>query len=163
MTVFLFVCSIVLLMVGHALRLMRWSCFIKIYEHPPAGALLRSMALGYALNFFVPFKLGDVFRAYYSGKRMKNGIGFSLATVILDRFLDLIVVALLFAVLAFSNVGRDAARESRALLLYRRRGARAAAHSEQLFLLRDKAHHAQALLRVQRPYQAQGRALSGRS
>ena len=112
MTVFLFVCSIVLLMVGHALRLMRWSCFIKIYEHPPAGALLRSMALGYALNFFVPFKLGDVFRAYYSGKRMKNGIGFSLATVILDRFLDLIVVALLFAVLAFSNVGRDAARES---------------------------------------------------
>ena len=98
MTVFLFVCSIVLLMVGHALRLMRWSCFIKIYEHPPAGALLRSMALGYALNFFVPFKLGDVFRAYYSGKRMKNGIGFSLATVILDRFLDLIVVALLFAV-----------------------------------------------------------------
>ena len=63
MTVFLFVCSIVLLMVGHALRLMRWSCFIKIYEHPPAGALLRSMALGYALHFFVPVKLGDVFRA----------------------------------------------------------------------------------------------------
>ncbi len=112
MTVFLFVCSIVLLMVGHGLRLMRWSGFIKIYEYPPAGALLRSMALGYALNFFMPFKLGDVFRAYYSGKRMKNGIGFSLATVILDRFLDLIVAALLFAVLAFSNVGRDAARES---------------------------------------------------
>ena len=96
-TVFLFVCSILLLMAGHTLRLMRWSSFIKSYEHPPAGALLRSMALGYALNFFVQFRLGELVRAYYSGKRMKNGVGFSLATVILDRFLDVLVVAALFA------------------------------------------------------------------
>ena len=95
MTVFLFVCSILLLMAGHTLRLMRWSSFIKSYEHPPAGALLRSMALGYALNFFVQFRLGELVRAYYSGKRMKNGVGFSLATVILDRFLDVLVVAAL--------------------------------------------------------------------
>ena len=112
MTAFLFICSIILLMAGHALRLMRWSSFIKTYEHPPVGALLRSMALGYALNFFVPFRLGDILRAYYSGKRMKNGVGFSLATVILDRFLDILVAAILFAALALTNVGADAVRES---------------------------------------------------
>ena len=112
MTVFLFACSILLLMAGHALRLMRWSSFIKTYEHPPVGALLRSMALGYALNFFVPFRLGDILRAYYSCKRMKNGVGFSIATVILDRFLDILVAAILFAALALTNVGADAVRES---------------------------------------------------
>ncbi|MGN0982531.1 MAG: lysylphosphatidylglycerol synthase transmembrane domain-containing protein [Candidatus Limivicinus sp.] len=112
MTVLLFACSIILLMAGHTLRLTRWSSFIKTYEHPPAGALLRSMALGYALNFFVPFKLGDILRAYYSGKRMKNGVGFSLATVILDRFLDVLVVAILFAALALTNVGMASVRES---------------------------------------------------
>ena len=111
-TVFLFVCSILLLMAGHTLRLMRWSSFIKSYEHPPAGALLRSMALGYALNFFVQFRLGELVRAYYSGKRMKNGVGFSLATVILDRFLDVLVVAALFAALSLANVGMDSVRES---------------------------------------------------
>ena len=82
--------SVILLMLGHAIKIQRWSRFIRIYERPPLGALLRSMSLGYALNYVLPFKLGDLVRAIYSGRRMKNGVGLSLATVILDRFLDVL-------------------------------------------------------------------------
>ena len=106
MRALLFFFSILMLLLGHAVRIKRWSRFIGIYENPPTGALLRAMSLGYALNFILPFKLGDLFRAWYSGHRMKNGVGLSLATVILDRFLDVLAVSLLFAALLLAGVQR---------------------------------------------------------
>lgn len=65
------------------------------------------MAGGYALNFVLPFHLGDVFRAVFTGRRMKSGIGFALATVIMDRFLDVWFVALGFG--AFWALGQGGA------------------------------------------------------
>lgn len=88
--------ALVLVLVGHTFRLLRWEQFIRIYERPMRGRMLRGMAGGYALNFVLPFHLGDVFRAVFTGRRMKSGIGFSLATVIMDRFLDVWFVALGF-------------------------------------------------------------------
>lgn len=85
---FYLVLSLFLVLVGHAFRLLRWEQFIRIYERPLRGQMLRGMAGGYALNFVLPFHLGDVFRAVFTGRRMKSGIGFALATVIMDRFLD---------------------------------------------------------------------------
>ena len=100
-TIFL---SLVLVLVGHAFRLLRWEQFIRIYERPQRGQMLRGMAGGYALNFVLPFHLGDVFRAVFTGRRMKSGIGFALATVIMDRFLDVWFVALGFG--AFWALGQ---------------------------------------------------------
>ena len=95
--------ALLLVLVGHAFRLLRWEQFIRIYERPPRGQMLRGMAGGYALNFVLPFHLGDAFRADYTGRRMKSGIGFALATVIMDRFLDVWFVA--FGFIAFRLLG----------------------------------------------------------
>ena len=102
---FYLVLSLFLVLVGHAFRLLRWEQFIRIYERPLRGQMLRGMAGGYALNFVLPFHLGDVFRAVFTGRRMKSGIGFALATVIMDRFLDVWFVALGFG--AFWALGRS--------------------------------------------------------
>lgn len=112
MNILLMLCSIALLMFGHFVKIIRWSRFIKLYEYPQADTLLRAMSLGYALNFVLPFKLGDLFRAYYSGRRMKNGVGFSLATVIMDRFLDVLAVTVLFAVIYAASDGRELVLDS---------------------------------------------------
>ena len=104
---FYLVLSIFLVLVGHAFRLLRWEQFIRIYERPLRGQMLRGMAGGYALNFVLPFHLGDVFRAVFTGRRMKSGIGFALATVIMDRFLDVWFVALGFG--AFWALGQGGA------------------------------------------------------
>ena len=48
-------------------------------------------------------QLGEAFRAVYTGRRMKSGIGFALATVIMDRFLDVWFVA--FGFIAFRLLG----------------------------------------------------------
>ena len=106
MKALLFLLSVVLLMLGHAVKIRRWSRFIRIYEEPPTAALLRAMSLGYALNFVLPFRLGDLCRAWYAGRRMKNGVGLSLATVVVDRFLDVLAVALLFGGLWLAGVQR---------------------------------------------------------
>lgn len=58
------------------------------------------MSVGFLLNFFLPMKLGEFVRAILSGKSMKNGMPLSFATVAVDRYLDIIVVGLIFAVLA---------------------------------------------------------------
>ena len=98
MTAICLLASVALLLLGHLFRLLRWEQFIRIYERPARGNLLRGMAGGYAINFLLPFHVGDVFRALFCGRRMKSGTGFALATVIMDRFLDVWVVALCFGV-----------------------------------------------------------------
>lgn len=97
--------SILLVLAGHAFRLLRWEQFVRIYERPQRGNMLRGMAGGYAVNTVLPFHLGDLFRAVFVGRRMKSGIGFALATVIMDRFLDVWFVALGFAVFALAGQG----------------------------------------------------------
>lgn len=101
--VVLLLASVVLLLLGHLFRILRWEQFIRIYERPMRGAMLRGMAGGYAVNFLLPFHIGDIFRAWFTGRKMKNGVGFALATVIMDRFLDVWLVTLLFGVFRLSG------------------------------------------------------------
>ena len=42
--------SIALVLAGHAFRLLRWEQFVRIYERPQRGVMLRGMAGGYAAN-----------------------------------------------------------------------------------------------------------------
>ncbi len=93
------VLAIVTLTLGHLIKIYRWNLFIKIYEKPNNQVLLQSLSFGYLINSFFPYHIGDLFRAYFSGKKMKNGISFSLATIIVDRFLDLIVIGTMFVLL----------------------------------------------------------------
>lgn len=109
MTLYL-IFSILLLLVGHAFRLLRWEQFVRIYERPQRGTMLRGMAGGYAINTILPLHLGDVFRAVFVGRRMKSGVGFALATVIMDRFLDVWFVALGFGAFVLLGQGGESCR-----------------------------------------------------
>ena len=70
--------------------------FVEIYERPSEDNLLAALSLGYLINYIVPFKLGDIVRAYLAGRKMKNGFSFSAATIIVDRYLDVVVVGCIF-------------------------------------------------------------------
>lgn len=95
--------AIVLIVIAHLVRVYRWGLFIAVYERPKTRSLIQATALGYIINFIVPFKLGDIVRAFYSGRRMKNGRAFALSTVIIDRLFDIVVVGLIFVALSFSR------------------------------------------------------------
>ena len=51
---FYIVLSLFLVLVGHAFRLLRWEQFIRIYERPLRGQMLRGMAGGYASTLCCP-------------------------------------------------------------------------------------------------------------
>ena len=99
--------AIVLVCLAHFIRTLRWELFVKTYEKPNTKNLLQSLSIGYFINSFIPFKAGDLVRAWISGRKMKNGRGFALATVIVDRYLDILVVGILFAI--FSAFKLDSA------------------------------------------------------
>ena len=99
------VLAISLICIAHIVRTLRWELFVKTYEKPNTKNLLQSLSIGYFINSFIPFKAGDLVRAWISGRKMKNGRGFALATVIVDRYLDILVVGILFAIFSIFKLG----------------------------------------------------------
>lgn len=98
------VVAVLMICIAHYIRTVRWELFVKTYEKPDRGNLIRSLSAGYFINFFVPFKAGDLVRAWMAGRKMKNGRGFSLATVIVDRYLDIVVVGVVFIFLPLLGI-----------------------------------------------------------
>ncbi|NFG28043.1 flippase-like domain-containing protein [Clostridium botulinum] len=97
--------AVLALFLGHYFKMLRWRQFIEIYEKPKNDSLLKSLIVGYMVNFCFPLRIGDFIRAILAGKKMKNGICFSIATVIVDKYLDVIVVGFLFILFYLFNIG----------------------------------------------------------
>ena len=97
--------AILIICLAHVIRVFRWELLIETYERPNGVRLTKSLALGYFLNYFLPFKVGDFGRALYAGNRMQNGRGFALATVIVERCFDVIIVGMMFIAFAVMGVG----------------------------------------------------------
>ena len=95
--------AIAMICCAHLVRTKRWELFIEIYEEPNERTLLQSLSVGHLINFFIPFKLGDLVRALFAARYMKNGKTLSLTTVILDRYLDIISVGTIFLAVFFVN------------------------------------------------------------
>lgn len=99
--------SILIICFAHFFRVLQWELFVSTYEKPRKRSLLQALSFGYIANYFLPFKVGDLLRAYIAGRKMKNGKGFALATVIIDRCLDVIVVGIIFGIFSILGIGRN--------------------------------------------------------
>lgn len=107
-----FILAVILITVAHLVRVIRWEMFIKVYEKPQRGNLIMAIAWAYLLNYIVPFKLGDILRAYISGKKMKSGKSLGFSTVIIDRYLDVLSVGFIFGIFALNNIGGVVSRKA---------------------------------------------------
>lgn len=105
MGIIYFISAILLICVAHIIRVLRWELFIKIYEQPDRKNLIQSMSYGYLLNYILPYKLGEIVRAWVSGRKMINGIALGFSTVIVDRYLDVVFVGLIFVLFSLLGVG----------------------------------------------------------
>ena len=94
-----FLLSLALISLAHCVRIFRWELFISTYESPNRRTLLRSLSIGYLFNAFLPLKLGDLVRMWISGNKMENGKGFSMAIIVVERCLDILVVGIVFSLL----------------------------------------------------------------
>jgi hypothetical protein len=69
-------------------RSWRWGFLLRGSKRVPASRLLPVVVIGYAGNNLLPFRLGEVLRAYLLWRRERINIGTSLTTAVLERLFD---------------------------------------------------------------------------
>jgi glycosyltransferase 2 family protein len=94
----LVVAAIAAMCLGYVCRILRWQTMLrranpKLRAIDCAGPLLA----GFAANNVLPFRAGDLMRAFAFNDRMHTTAGTVLATLFVERLLDLLMVILLLA------------------------------------------------------------------
>ncbi len=112
MSIIFYCGAIIFICIAHFIRVIRWELFIEVYEKPNRRRLIQSLSYGYLLNYIIPYKMGDILRAWISGKGMKNGKSLSFSSVIMDRFLDIIAVGIIFCVLSISGISGEITKKT---------------------------------------------------
>ncbi|WP_432372856.1 lysylphosphatidylglycerol synthase domain-containing protein [Pantoea allii] len=88
----IYLLSIVLLISGHALRVRRWGLLLEEEQKHKRSEQYLSLATGYFINFLLPLRVGEIVRALMFSFLTKKNIFSSLASVIVERTLDALVV-----------------------------------------------------------------------
>lgn len=78
-------------------RARRWHYLFPPAAHPPG--LVPGVMIGYMANNLLPFRAGEVVRVYVVARRWGRGFWTTLATLVVERVLDSLVIVLVLAVL----------------------------------------------------------------
>jgi uncharacterized protein (TIRG00374 family) len=82
----------------YGLRAYRWQYLLAPIGATHFAAAFETTVIGFAANFLLPARAGEVLRPYLLSRRERLPATAAFATVILERVLDTVTVLLLFAV-----------------------------------------------------------------
>lgn len=80
------------------IRAQRWRIFLRPLGVPPLRSLVAATNIGFMANMVLPARVGEVIRPVLVSRREKLPIGGIVATVVLERIFDLVMVLLMFGV-----------------------------------------------------------------
>ena len=103
----LLLASVLCTVVGHIIKVKRWSLYISVFEDASEANLLNAMTFGHTVNAVLPIRIGDLVRVIWAGRKLKNGYSFSLATVIVDLYVDVVTVGAMFFGLSIIGKGGE--------------------------------------------------------
>jgi uncharacterized protein (TIRG00374 family) len=109
------VIGVVLYGVAMVMRALRWRGILSFRAPVSIGMSLQALATGYAVNAALPARLGELFRADYLARRSGLSRSAVLASIFIERLLDLLAVVAVLAIGLGLAGGGDAA--SRHVLL----------------------------------------------
>lgn len=101
--------AIITLLVANILKVLRQSLFIDLYDNSDNKSLMEALSISNIINYFIPFKLGYMLRIYYAGKKMKYGMSYSFATIVVEIILDFICVSFIYFI--FLLLGFDSKKD----------------------------------------------------
>jgi uncharacterized protein (TIRG00374 family) len=82
----------------YVVRAFRWQYLLAPIGATRFWAAFETTVIGFAANFLLPARPGEVLRPYLLARRERLGGSAAFATIILERLLDLVTVLLLFGV-----------------------------------------------------------------
>jgi glycosyltransferase 2 family protein len=89
--------SIPLILAGLTLRAMRWRVLLSPLGKLPFWACCRSMLVGYLANNLLPARAGELVRAYVLGQQNSISKAAILATIVVERVVDAVILLLVLA------------------------------------------------------------------
>jgi uncharacterized protein (TIRG00374 family) len=107
--------AIVVYFVGVGIRCLRWATLLAPVKRLSWQQLLPVVAIGYMANNILPFRTGEVVRAYAVGRQFGVSRTATLATIVLERLLDGLTM-LAFIVIAGTAVALNSALRHVALI-----------------------------------------------
>lgn len=91
------VLALVVVGVSYAMRAVRWQCLLRPIGTTRFRTAFRTTVIGFAALALLPARAGDVLRPYLLARHERLSIPATLATVVMERVLDLVAVLLLLA------------------------------------------------------------------
>jgi hypothetical protein len=92
-------------------RTWRWHYMLRPLKNIRLGRLFPVVVIGYMGNNVYPFRAGEVLRSYVLRKRERVAMSASLATVVVERVFDgLVMLMFVFAALPFAPLPSDTIR-----------------------------------------------------
>ena len=92
-------------------RTWRWDYMLRPLKHIPLRRLFPVVVIGYMGNNIYPFRAGEVLRAYVLRQREDVAMSASLATVIVERVFDgLVMLVFVFAALPLAPIPSEGIR-----------------------------------------------------
>jgi len=92
-------------------RTWRWDYMLRPLKHIPVRRLFPVVVIGYMGNNIYPFRAGELLRSYVLREREGVPISSSIATVIVERVFDgLVMLIFVFAALPFAPLPDDSIR-----------------------------------------------------
>lgn len=112
---------VLLTVLMYVIRAMRWRLLFPALQKAPILDLFGITNIGFMAGLFIP-RAGEVLRPYLASRRYGVGVSAGLASILLERLIDLITVLSLLALYMFV-LPRPAAERSDALMTTLRAGA----------------------------------------
>lgn len=92
-------------------RTWRWDYMLRPLKRIPVGRLFPVVVIGYMGNNVYPFRAGELLRSYVLSRREAVPVGASLATVIVERVFDgLVMLAFVFLALPLTPIPSEQLR-----------------------------------------------------
>ena len=139
--------SVCLMLFSHYLRAWRWRYLLAPVKTVNIASLFAALMIGYAANSFVPAHLGEVLRAYVIGKKHRISTSATLASIVVERIVDVMSLIALMGVVLFVHPFPDWVVRSGTFMLAAAAGLLAAL----VAFKRGKAKTSRLLQRVLRP------------
>ena len=93
----LLILSAIIMFISHWFRSVRWQYLLKPIRKIPVTNLFSALLIGYMGNSLLPAHLGEFFRAYVIGHKQKIPVSSILATIVIERIIDLFTLLLIMA------------------------------------------------------------------
>lgn len=93
--------SVIVIFLSHWLRSIRWQLLLNPIKQINANNLFTALLIGYSANTILPAHLGEFIRAYIISREKDVSLSSVMATIIVERIIDVLSIVLIMAFTVF--------------------------------------------------------------